>query len=105
MKDNNGRAHFVLGLCLGVVGGVVATLLLTPQPGSEMRRQLRDTTFREADTLMARIIDILEDEARRLAQRIGDELLEVGRTIVEEQQAQLRARLREDGSSRRRQEA
>jgi gas vesicle protein len=104
MKNENGGLQFVLGLCLGIVGGAIATLLLTPQPGNETRRQLRDTTFREANTLRMRIASILEDEVRRLVQRIGDELLEAGRTIVEEQQAQLRARLRENRREERRPE-
>lgn len=98
MNENNGGIQFVLGLCLGLVGGAVITLLLTPQRGSETRRQLQESTFREANTFVARIVDILEDEARRVAQRIGDELLEAGRRFMEEQQAQLRARLREDGA-------
>jgi len=103
MNENNGGIQFVLGLCLGLVGGAVITLLLTPQRGSETRRQLQESTFREANTFVARIIDILEDEARRVAQRIGDELLETGRRFMEEQQAQLRARLREDRGQEHRQ--
>lgn len=97
MSENNGGIQFVLGLCLGLVGGAVVTLLLTPQRGSETRRQLQESPLREANTFVARIVDILEDEARRAAQRIGDELLEMARKFMEEQQAQLRARLREDG--------
>ena len=40
---------------------------------------------------------ILEEEAERLARRIGDELLEIGRSFFERQQAELRAGL--DGNS------
>ncbi len=101
MNENNGGIQFVLGLCLGLVGGAVVTLLLTPQRGSETRRQLQESTFREANTFVTRIIDILEDEARRAVQRIGDELLEATRKFMEEQQAQLRARLQEDGAQKR----
>lgn len=93
MEQKNSGTHFILGLSVGIVAGVVATILLTPQSGRRTREELKETTFQEADTVMDRIMRILEEEAERLARRIGDELLEIGRSFVERQQAELRAGL------------
>ena len=95
-RDSDG-IQFMLGLSLGIVAGVVATILLTPQEGRRTRERLKETTFEEADTVTNRIMRILEEEAERLARRIGDELLEIGRSFFERQQAELRAGL--DGNS------
>lgn len=93
MEQNNDSIQFALGLALGIVAGVVATILLTPQAGQRTRRELKESTLQGTDTFTQRLMDILEDEAERLARRIGDELLEVGRSLFERQQAQLRAGL------------
>lgn len=97
MEQRNEGVQFVLGLSLGLVAGVVATILLTPQAGRRTREELKSTTLQEADTVTERIMRILEEEAERLARRIGDELLEVGRAFFERQQSELRAGL--DGNS------
>ncbi|RME47815.1 MAG: YtxH domain-containing protein [Chloroflexi bacterium] len=99
MEQRNDGIQFALGLALGVVAGVVATILLTPQAGRRTREALKESTLQGTNTFTRRLIDILEDEAERLARRIGDELLEAGRSLVERQQAQLRAGL--DGDSGR----
>ncbi|MBS1253979.1 MAG: hypothetical protein MAG451_03035 [Anaerolineales bacterium] len=99
MEQRNESIQFVLGLSLGVVAGVVATILLTPQAGRRTRQELKETTLQEADTVTDRIMRILEEEAERLARRVGDELLDVGRSFFERQQADLRAGL--DGDSGR----
>jgi gas vesicle protein len=97
MEQNHEGIQFALGLALGVIAGVVATILLTPQAGRRTRQELKASTLEGSNTLTRRLMDILEDEAERLARRIGDELLEMGRSLVERQQAQLRAGL--DGNS------
>ncbi len=97
MEQNHEGIQFALGLTLGVIAGVVATILLTPQAGRRTRQELKASTLEGSNTLTRRLMDILEDEAERLARRIGDELLEMGRSLVERQQAQLRAGL--DGNS------
>ena len=99
MTQRNNAVQFALGLSLGIVTGVLATILLTPQAGQRTRQELKEATLQGTDTFTSRLMRILEDEAERLARRIGDELLEVGRSIVERQQAQLRAGM--DGDSRR----
>lgn len=98
MQQDSGSTQFALGLALGVVAGVVATILLTPQVGRRTRQELKASTVQVSDTLAGRLMDILEEEAERLARRIGDELLEVGRSLFERQQAQLRAGLDGDRS-------
>jgi gas vesicle protein len=90
---NNTDVQFALGLAVGIVAGVVVTLLLTPQEGRRTRQELKAATLQGSDSFTGRLMDILEDEVERLARRIGDELLEVGRSMVERQQAQLRAGL------------
>lgn len=97
MAQKNNGVQFALGLSLGIVAGVLATILLTPQSGRRTREEFKESTLGEADTFTSRLMDILEDEAERLARRIGDELLEVGRSIFERQQAQLRAGLDGNG--------
>ena len=97
MEQKDYSIQFALGLALGVVAGVVATILLTPQAGRRTRQELKASTLHGNNTFTRRLMDILEDEAERLARRIGDEVLEMGRSLVERQQAQLRAGL--DGSN------
>lgn len=99
MAEQHNGVQFALGLSLGILAGVIATILLTPQPGRRTRQELKEAGLEGADTLGNRLMRILEDEAERLARRIGDELLEVGRSIFERQQAQLRAGM--DGSRER----
>lgn len=96
MEQNDYSIQFALGLALGVVAGAVATILLTPQAGRRTRQELKASTLQGSNTFTRRMMDILEDEAERLARRLGDEVLEIGRALVERQQAQLRAGL--DGS-------
>ncbi|MFQ5595315.1 MAG: YtxH domain-containing protein [Anaerolineae bacterium] len=98
MEQKDYSTQFALGLALGVVAGVVATILLTPQAGRRTRQELQASTRLENHTFTRRLMDILEDEAERLARRIGDEVLEIGRSLVERQQAQIRAGL--DGKNR-----
>ncbi len=90
-EEKNHSVQFALGLGVGIVVGVVATILLTPQAGEETRRRFRESARRESDNLVSRVVDIMEEEAERIARRIGDELLEFGRAFVEERQARLRA--------------
>ncbi|MFQ5856564.1 MAG: YtxH domain-containing protein [Anaerolineae bacterium] len=97
--DNNNGVEFALGFALGIVAGVAATILLTPQAGRRTRQHLKESTLQGTDMFIRRLADILEDEAERLARRIGDELLEVGRSLFERQQARLRAGL--DGNTGR----
>lgn len=97
MAQKRNGLQFALGLSLGIVAGVVVTILLTPQRGRRTRQELKGSVFQEADTFTSRLMVILEDEAERLARRIGDELLEVGRSIFERQQAELRTGLDGDG--------
>lgn len=97
MEQRREATQFMLGLSVGIVAGVVATILLTPQKGERTRQELQGTMFGEADTLVDRLLAILEEEAERLARRIGEELLEVGRSFFERQQAELRESL--DGDS------
>lgn len=97
MEQNDNSIQFALGLALGVVAGVVATILLAPQAGRRTRQELKASTLQGSGTFTRRMMDILEEEAERLARRIGDEVLEIGRSLVERQQAQLRAGL--DGSN------
>ncbi len=91
MEQNNNGVQFALGLALG------ATILLTPQAGRRTRQELKESALEGGETFTRRLMAILEDEAERLARRIGDELLEVGRSVFERQQAQLRAGLDGDG--------
>ena len=91
MNEKDHSVQFMLGLGAGFVAGVIATLLLAPQAGEETRRQFRESARRESDNIINRIVDIMEEEAERIARRIGDELLEFGRAFVEERQARLRA--------------
>ncbi|MFQ5340778.1 MAG: hypothetical protein ACE5F6_04435 [Anaerolineae bacterium] len=98
MEQKDYSIQFALGLALGVVAGVVATILLTPQAGRRARQELKASTLQGSSTFTRRLMSILEDEAEQLARRIGDEVLEMGRSLVERQQAQLRAGL--DGNNR-----
>lgn len=97
MSRMDNGVQFALGLSLGIVAGALATILLAPQSGRRTRQEFEESTLQEADTLTQRLMDILEDEAERLARRVGDELLEMGRSIFEQQQARLRAGV--DGNS------
>lgn len=103
MDDRNSGVEFALGFSLGLVAGVLATILLTPQTGDQTRQGLKQTTLEETDTLGSRIMHVLEDEAERLARRLGDELLEVARSFVERQQAELRTGMDGDGHHQYRQ--
>jgi gas vesicle protein len=98
MDDSNSGVEFALGFSLGLVAGVLATILLTPQSGDRTRQGLKQTTLEETDSLGGRIMHILEDEAERLARRLGEELLDVARSFVERQQAELRTGM--DGNGR-----
>lgn len=97
MAQNNNGVQFALGLALGVIAGVAATILLTPQAGRRTRQELKESALEGDETFTRRLVLILEDEVERLARRIGDELLEVGRSLFERQQAQLRTGLDGDG--------
>jgi gas vesicle protein len=98
MDDRNSGVEFALGFSVGLVAGVLATILLTPQAGDRTREGLKKTALEETDSLGSRLMRVLEDEAERLARRIGEELLEVARSFVERQQAELRTGL--DGNGR-----
>lgn len=99
MDDSNSGVEFALGFSLGLVAGVLATIMLAPQAGDRTRRSLKQTTLEETDTLGSRVMQVLEDEAERLARRLGEELLEVARSFVERQQAELRTGM--EGNGRR----
>ncbi len=86
MKSEEGGAGFVSGFLLGGLVGAAAALLLTPRSGEETR-----------DTLMDRGI-VLKDKAEEVAAKAreeADELLSLGKTMLEDQKARIREAVEE----------
>ena len=42
--SGSGTGSWLVGLCIGMVGGITLALLTTPKSGSEVRSVIRDTT-------------------------------------------------------------
>ncbi|RPI50408.1 MAG: YtxH domain-containing protein, partial [Chloroflexi bacterium] len=80
MNNHNGNNakfvwSFLVGLLLGGLAGVVATLLLAPQSGKKTRAQIRRTSTELRDQTV-KTVDGAVAQARGEARQITDDLLE-----------------------------
>jgi len=72
-KRSNPAGKWIAGIAIGSALGTVATLLLTPKPGLQLRRQLR----RETDDLAGRAANLAHEaanEARQRAKKMAAEI-------------------------------
>ena len=80
MSDEGKGAEFLAGLLIGGLVGAAAALLLAPQPGEEIREELREKGIELKERVME-----LSEEARKKAEELQSE----SRTIVQEQKARV----------------
>jgi len=80
MSDEGRGAEFLAGLIIGGLMGAAAALLLAPQPGDEIRAQLREKGIELKDRAAE-----LTEEMRRKAEVWQEE----GRSALETQKARL----------------
>ncbi|MHB0868365.1 MAG: YtxH domain-containing protein [Chloroflexota bacterium] len=85
-SEENGAGGFVSGFLLGGLVGAAVALLLTPRSGEEAR-----------DTLMDRGIElkVKAEEVAAKARVEADELLSLGKTVLEDQKARIREAVEE----------
>jgi gas vesicle protein len=86
MNDDSGGAEFLAGLIIGGLLGAAAALLLAPQPGEEMRAELRERGIE----LKERVSE-LSQEARRRAEHMQVE----GLSTIESQKTRLEGAIEE----------
>lgn len=86
MKSENGRAGFVPGFLLGGLVGAAVALLLTPRSGDETRDTLADRGIE---------LKVKAEEVATKAREEADELLTLGKTVLEEQRTRIQEAVEE----------
>ncbi len=96
---------FLVGLLVGGLAGVVATLLLAPQSGKKTRAQIRQTSTELRDQTV-KTVDGAVAQARGKARQITDDLLEQagelqqrGQDVLDEQRGHLSKTLKDAGKA------
>ena len=110
MSNHNGNnANFVwsflVGLLVGGLAGVVATLLLAPQSGKKTRAQIRHTSTEVRDQTVKSVEGVVA-QARGKARQITDdvheqagELIQRGQDVFDEQRGHLSKTLKDAGKA------
>jgi gas vesicle protein len=96
---------FLVGLLVGGLAGVVATLLLAPQSGKKTRAQIRQTSTEVRDQTVKSVEGAVA-QARGKARQITDdvheqagELIQRGQDVLDEQRGHLSKTLKDAGKA------
>lgn len=85
-SEENGAGGFVSGFLLGGLVGAGVALLLTPRSGEEARDTLRDRGIE---------LKVKAEEVAAKARVEADELLSLGKTVLEDQKSRIREAVEE----------
>ncbi len=97
--DRTDALYLVAGIAAGAALGVVAALLLAPQPGTQTRKSVADVAERlkgQAERLAQQARTAAREIVTQQSERLA-EAVEAGRQAAAEKREELRRRLEEAG--------